>query len=48
MPRELAERSDGKSLFNKLKRSDLANRRAAVAAEPTEEPTGQLMNEPAR
>ena len=38
MPRELAERSDGKGLFNKLKRSDHADRRAAVVVEATEEP----------
>jgi hypothetical protein len=38
MPREIAERSDGKGLFNKLKRSDLADRRAVVAVTPTEEP----------
>jgi uncharacterized protein YcaQ len=38
MPREIAERSDGKGLFNKLKRSDLADRRAVVAVAPTEEP----------
>lgn len=38
MPREIAERSDGKGLFNKLKRSDLADRRAAVVVEATDEP----------
>jgi hypothetical protein len=39
MPHELAERSDGKALFNKLKRSDLADRRATVTVAPPEEPT---------
>jgi uncharacterized protein YcaQ len=48
MPHELAERSDGKGLFNKLKRSDLADRRAAVVVEATEELAGQPTNEPVR
>ena len=48
MPREIAERSDGKGLFNKLKRSDLADRRAAMAAVPREEPAGKPTDEPAR
>jgi hypothetical protein len=38
MPREIAERSDGKGLFNKLKRSDLADRRAKVVVVSPEEP----------
>jgi len=42
MPHELAERSDGKGLFNKLKRSDLADRRATVAAGPSEEAASEL------
>jgi hypothetical protein len=48
MPREIAERSDGKGLFNKLKRSDLADRRAKVVVVPPEEPAGQPTDEPAR
>jgi uncharacterized protein YcaQ len=48
MPHELAERSDGKGLFNKLKRSDLADRRAKVAVVPPEEPAGQPKDELAR
>jgi len=40
MPHEIAERSDGKALFNKLKRSDLADRRVAVVVEATEETAG--------
>ena len=48
MPREIAERSDGKGLFNKLKRSDLADRRAKVVVVPPEEPARQPTDEPAR
>jgi hypothetical protein len=48
MPREIAERSDGKGLFNKLKRSDLADRRGAVLVEPPEDPAEQPKSELAR